>query len=176
MRPFKFVLRDYGDGWYWFEAVDMLRRFALTTFPRFVYRGTAFQRAFVCCLSVVFLALQVRFQPYRTRTSNLLKSAVDVNVLLAICVATIIKSEDGSSNPIEPVTPDTYALCLKLFTAAVYAAAVVDIAYRVHKKGKFNASLISMSENVGVFSGTFSTAEVSEPTYNPAAASADEAR
>jgi len=67
---FGFVFERYTDECYLWEIVEIARKLLLTSLIVFVDEGSAKQVAFASLVSIVFLSLHYKFQPYITTTEN----------------------------------------------------------------------------------------------------------
>eukprot|EP01047_Picozoa_sp_COSAG01_P043185 COSAG01_NODE_3820_length_5664_cov_3.383827_4_plen_201_part_00 len=136
-----FVLDDYRDGLFWFEPFDLLRKLVLTALPRMIgsdFRGSASQRLLMGCLSLVFLALQVHWQPYKHAWSNVLKIGVEANIFLLVAIASWMRSDQ--SIYFDRSSQYFFAGAFWVFTGAVVVLSCCDILLRCCKHCRRNSA------------------------------------
>ena len=83
----RFLHADYRRGVYWWEAVESLRKVAITGIMSIVEPGTAFQLSTACALATGLAVLQARSSPYKEDSTNILAN-VDALALAFVLVAT----------------------------------------------------------------------------------------
>jgi hypothetical protein len=145
LQVFQFILYEYEDGWVRYEPLDILRKLSLTAGLEFAWRGTGLQRLVACSIAVAFMCLQVHCTPYRERNSNLLKTAADANILLAITVSMLLHSESmqpsvgGTVAAAEPFQRDKYGWMLVTTTSLVVLGCLAECVNRVRRMWRVKA-------------------------------------
>ncbi|KAL3926142.1 MAG: hypothetical protein SGPRY_003439, partial [Prymnesium sp.] len=85
-----FLHRDYKMEFYWWELVEMLRRFVLVGLL-VLYQDTMMQLIIATLLCAVFLLLQVQASPYRRKEDELLASISSFCLVVVFMCATSFK-------------------------------------------------------------------------------------
>ncbi|KAL3926830.1 MAG: hypothetical protein SGPRY_003115 [Prymnesium sp.] len=85
-----FLYREYKPHMFWWELVEMLRRFVLVGLM-VLYQDTMMQLILATLLSAIFLLLQVQASPYRKREDDWLASVSSFCLVVVLMCATAFK-------------------------------------------------------------------------------------
>ncbi|KAL3925719.1 MAG: hypothetical protein SGPRY_003584 [Prymnesium sp.] len=85
-----FLHREYEPHFFWWELVEMLRRFVLVGLM-VLYQDTMLQLILATLLCALFLLLQVQASPYRRKEDNFLASVASFCLLVVFLCATAFK-------------------------------------------------------------------------------------
>ncbi|KAL3923801.1 MAG: hypothetical protein SGPRY_004112, partial [Prymnesium sp.] len=90
-RATGFLHREYQPHLFWWELVEMLRRFVLVGLL-VLYQDTMMQLIVGSLLSAMFLLLQVQASPYKEANDNLLAASVSFCLVVYFMVCTAFKN------------------------------------------------------------------------------------
>ena len=83
-----FLWREYTPAAYWWELMEMLRRFVLVGVMVIIERGTIFQITVGTIFSAVYLLVQLQAQPFRLASDNYIALSSSFSLLmLFLCCA-----------------------------------------------------------------------------------------
>lgn len=82
--PLAILTQSYEDGFWWYESVELSRRFVLTNISTIVNPGTSVQLGFLITASLFFLCVHLQARPYRDHFCDKLSTATHVQLLLVL--------------------------------------------------------------------------------------------
>eukprot|EP01047_Picozoa_sp_COSAG01_P029060 COSAG01_NODE_1979_length_8743_cov_18.850069_6_plen_1614_part_00 len=92
-RAYSFVMDAYHPKYLWWEALDMLRKLALTGLVLMAGRGSIAQLAVAIALSFCFFALHMLTLPYKINADNIFRATTEFHVFVAITVALVYQTD-----------------------------------------------------------------------------------
>lgn len=118
-----FIFFRYEPQYFWYESVEMLRKFSLGGVVMFVQSGSMMQCVAAIMMSTVFLVIHGKFQPFDDDLDDDLQSVSLIGTFLTLIAATLIKGKEGS----ELVTVFVLAINLLVIGFAVWTTVVDTI-------------------------------------------------
>ena len=97
-RDFNFLVAAFQPQYYWWEALDMLRKLMLVGMLVLLSEERIEQAYVASLVSLVFLSLQVALNPYRHNEDNLLKTCTEVQLMLFM-LNIVITQARGQQDP-----------------------------------------------------------------------------
>jgi hypothetical protein len=88
-----FLADAYKPPYYYWESVDMLRKFVLVGVVLIFPRGSVGQIYVTLCVSVLFLVAHVRCWPYKVDLDNYLRAATELHVIVIVSVALAFRTD-----------------------------------------------------------------------------------
>jgi len=90
-KGLSFLYREYRPECYYWEVMEMLRRFLLVGYAIVVQPGSIFQLGFAIAVSLVFLFAQLRTRPYLVPTDEFLASVSSLMMVVGFTVCIIFQ-------------------------------------------------------------------------------------
>lgn len=92
---FEFLVGDYKPDYYYWDALEMLRKVLVTGMLMFVSRGSMFQLLVGLVICLIFLFASAWLQPFKSEIANIFKSATEFCLVLtlALCVMSKVDLE-----------------------------------------------------------------------------------
>ena len=131
-RQYSFLLSSFKPRFYYWEAVDMLRKLSIVGLLVMVGEGSLAQLFCGSAISFFFFALHVKLQPYRHDEDNVFRTGTEIFLFFMMTVALVLKGLDNASE--ETITRGYYDvfLCVLFFgTVPVAFAMAVTRKYKV---------------------------------------------
>ena len=130
-RDFSFMTAGLSSQYLWWEAVDMLRKLSIvgtgTLLPALLGDASPAMRVvLVLLVSMVWLVVQVRVQPYRLGEDNVLKTACDL-VIVTVCALELAYNWAGSEN----LDADMYAVLFVTAMVGVLASCTFALGVKI---------------------------------------------
>jgi hypothetical protein len=113
-EEYSFMVSSYRSAYFYFEAVDMLRKLALVGMLVVAGRGSLSQLFVGMCISLCSLVAQVRLSPLKHWEDNQLKAATEAAIVLTLLAGLM-------------VTATRQAGSEEYFSVAVYDAVLVAV-------------------------------------------------
>jgi len=132
-RAIAFLYRDYEVHMFWWEAVEMVRRFVLVGLM-VLMQGTMVQLAVGIFLSAAFLLLQLLARPYKNWADDLIASVASFSLLLVLvclnhfkytALTNLERMQEKMSNEQKAV----YIIDIDLFVVIVIAGLTATLAF-----------------------------------------------
>ena len=115
-RPRVSLLRaSYSDRFWWFETLDLLRKFALASLVVHIAPGTKIQLWFGSVVASTSALVYLKLAPYRSTTCQQVQLVVQLQVLFTYLAASVFYQETdtlGGGRDAEQVTPADMLLVL----------------------------------------------------------------
>jgi hypothetical protein len=92
-QEFSFLLNAFGPRHYYWETLDMCRKFLLVGGVVLVGRGTTAQMTTALAVSLFFVALHTRTWPYKLAADNILRLLTELHVFVMIVIALALKGD-----------------------------------------------------------------------------------
>ena len=102
MDKFGFIYESYSERVWWYEVVELFRKFALNAMIVLVAPNEAAQAVIGCVISVAFLVFVQTIRPYENSTDNLLAFLAHLQLVLTMICGILIQHD----NPMIGVTTE----------------------------------------------------------------------
>jgi hypothetical protein len=134
-REFEFLSHDYQPRYYYFECVFLVEKLILTGLLIFVEPGTVTQCYVATLTALIFCLIQTKFMPYVSRTQNILKLLCEVQLLMTLIVAIVLRT-DLSNDSISASGYDAILVSINLllvpaFMIVIGSTALVHIGQQI---------------------------------------------
>ena len=137
VRRLGFVLVAYRVEYWWWEALEMLRKFLMTSLLIFVYPDDPAQMAAGLFITFCFLLANMTFQPFATPSLNALQSfsmvAQFLTLFVGIMMAFTEKKEQDDTN-----TTNTDRAVVSILIVLVNGTMVLFPVLQLFMKGNFH--------------------------------------
>eukprot|EP01052_Picozoa_sp_SAG31_P027783 SAG31_NODE_2629_length_5350_cov_2.286612_5_plen_713_part_01 len=94
-RQYSFFVNAYKPRYYFWEGYDMVRKLLLVGMLTLAGQGSTAQLFVGICISICSFAAQIRCQPYKHAEDNWFKTAIEMQILLTMIVALVLKNIAG---------------------------------------------------------------------------------
>jgi len=147
-RSIEFLYREYKVSTFWWELMEMLRKFLLVGIFLMIDQGTILQIAVGTIVSAAYLMIQVQAAPYKNQMDDHLAQGTNFSLLMVFFCCVIYKydsltnnsqfmtSSDQEDDFVTPTLLLTIVLVLSVFGSLFIAALLVIIQISVEIKNK----------------------------------------
>jgi len=168
-----FLYREYKPHLYWWELVDMTRRFVLVG-PMVLYQGTMMQLIVGTLISAAFLLLEQQAAPYKDRTDGLVASVASFCLLCQFMCYTVLKYtaltniEDihdkmsSEQQSLYILRGDTLVVLMALSVIGVVICSIAVLAYLLSVEAERLRSKLITKEETQILLELFSSRALSD--------------
>eukprot|EP01043_Picozoa_sp_COSAG02_P067050 COSAG02_NODE_10637_length_1893_cov_7.555741_2_plen_579_part_01 len=149
---FGFLADAYKPSYFYWESVDMLRKFFIVGVVLVFPRGSVAQISMTLLVSVLFLCAHMHCWPYKVDLDNRLRAATELHVIIIVAVALILRTNldneyaaELAKSPDDPDVVQNYegnmqarllwydAFLLGSFVACVVMALILTLTAKMRK-------------------------------------------
>lgn len=119
-RHISLLLNSYRDRCWWFETVDMLRKFLLTSVVLIVGPRTTVQIWFGLLMSTIATLVVVKVEPYVDVLCGRLQTAATMQIMFNYMMAVVFYTPIGTTNPASEATQGYFGTILLVVNLAMF--------------------------------------------------------
>lgn len=107
-KEYSFLMDAYRPRYYYWEAMDLLRKLALVGVVAIAGRGSAFQVVIGATFSFVFFSMHVSSKPYKIEHDNHFRTATEIHTFFVMLTAFLLRLDDHQGLESEFASLDDY--------------------------------------------------------------------
>jgi len=121
MNRLGFIYERYEPAYWWWEIIEMVRKFMLTGVVLFLAPGSIAQLAMALLIGAYFMAAHVKYQPFEEESEDNLQSISLISTVLVLVLGIMIKAASANKDQPEKFQspPDALMVVLTACTTAI---------------------------------------------------------